>query len=159
MPLAIEYENDSVTENLKDTGDPLRATITKDSKNPQIKLYPMPVQANEDAGQIIRVRIQSYHTPIDNKGTGAEAILLRPTWYLWVTNKLAYEIGKGPVRRLDEAELNRFSNDANVLELQLSSRDGQYEAGKPPVTEPLDAFDVGNDRNSDDYSYIGRRNR
>lgn len=155
-PLHITWENDSVKENLTQTGDPLRATITKDAKNPQIKLYPMPVQLNEDQGEVMRIRIQSYHTPINSKGNGAEAILMRPTWYLWLTKRLAYEIGCGPVRRLDEAELTRLKSDADVLEIQLSSRDGQYESGKPPVTEPME-YNSEDVCNQNDYSYIGRR--
>jgi hypothetical protein len=157
QPLDIQYENDAVTENLTNTGDPCRATITKDAKNPRIKLYPMPVQANQDAGQIMRIRLQSYHTPINSHGNGGEALLLRPTWYLWITKRLAYEIGCGPVRRLDESELSRLTNDANILEIQLSSRDGQYESGKPPVTEPMD-YDCQT-TNGHDYSYVGRRYR
>lgn len=135
-PLEMIFENDSATENLEDTGQPDRVVITRDA-HPVLKVYPTPTSTEEDAGLVLRVRVQTYHTPIDHAGIGDEDLLLRPSWYLWVNNKLAYELGKGPVRRLQENELKRFQTDYMVLESALLARDGQYNSGKPPVTEPM----------------------
>lgn len=135
-PLEFEYESLSVQENLKDTGRPARATVTKD-RDMVLKVYPTPTQTEEDAGLIIRVRVQTYHEDIDNTGVADEDIRLRPSWYLWLTKRLGYEIGSGPVRRLSEGELKRLENDSKILENALLARDGQYASPRPPVTEPM----------------------
>ncbi len=135
-PLDFMYENDAVYEDLKETGRPTRATVTKD-KDMVLKVYPTPTQAQEDAGLIIRVRVQTYHDSIDKNGIADEDIRLRPSWYLWLIKKLAYEIGSGPVRRLSESELRRLDNDAMKLENQLLARDGKGTSPDIPVTEPM----------------------
>ena len=135
-PLDFQYESDAVRENLTDTGRPTRATVTKD-RDMVLKVYPTPTQTEEDAGLVIRVRVQTYHEDIDATGAGDEDIRLRPSWYLWLTKRLGYEIGSGPVRRLSEGELKRLEDDAMVLENALLARDGQYQSPSPPVTEPM----------------------
>lgn len=141
-PLDIEWENRSIIENLEQTGEPRRCVITKDVY-PTIKIYPTPLQAHEDAGMVLRVRIQTYHDNIDETGIADSDLLIRPSWYLWLTKRLAYEIGCGPVRRLVETELSRFKKDADDLETLLLARDGQYQSPKPPVTEPMPGYDIG----------------
>lgn len=135
-PLEMLFESEAVDENLTLTGQPCRVVITKD-KIPALKAYPAPTQENEDAGLLLRVRLQTYHAPIDPTGVADSDLLLRPGWYLWITKKLAYEIGCGPVRRLAEAELKRLKEDAEMLEEKLLARDGKYNSGKPPVTLPM----------------------
>lgn len=135
-PIDFQYESTSVAENLRQTGRPCRATVSKD-RDMILKVYPTPTQTEEDAGLVIRVRVQTYHDDIDPTGVADEDIRLRPSWYLWITKRLAYEIGCGPVRRLAEGELKRLSDDAKMLEDQLLARDGQYTSPKPPVTEPM----------------------
>lgn len=135
-PLEMMYESDGVTENLQNEGDPSRVVVTRDPI-PVLKLYPAPSQTNEDTGDVIRVRIQTYHPAINKDGTGSNDVLLRPTWYLWCTKRLSYELASGPVRRLPEGELNRIQADYERLESLLVARDGQYNSGKPPVTEPM----------------------
>lgn len=135
-PLTILTENESVLENLTDKGRPCRAVVTKDV-NPYLKIYPTPTQDDQDNGRVIRIRIQTYHPTIDAKGNGDEKLLLRPAWYLWLTKKLSYEIGSGPVRRLQEGELRRFENDCERLESLLVGRDGQNTHSTPPVTQPM----------------------
>ncbi len=138
-PLDLEYSSTSVAENLARTGVPLRATVKMDSElvNGTISVYPMPTQTEQDAGYKLRVRIQTFHAPIDETGAGDENLKLRPSWYLWVTKRLAYEIGSGPVRRLAEGELARIDSDAGRLENALLARDGQQISPGPPVTEPM----------------------
>lgn len=135
-PLDFEYENDVLLENLQDTGEPQRATVTKD-RDPVLKVFPTPTQTEEDAGLILRLRVQTYHPDINPLGIGDEDLLLRPAWYLWITKRTAYEIGCGPVRRLSEGELKRLEDDAMKLENQLLARDGKEAGPQPPVTEPV----------------------
>jgi len=135
-PLTIMYESQGAEENLKDTGAPKRAVITR-AVEPVLKVYPMPVQSNVDAGQVLRVRFQTYHDPIDSSGAADSDLRLRPSWYLWCTKALAYELGCGPVRRLTEAELNRLRDDAMVLKNRLMGRDGQYNSSQPPIQDPM----------------------
>lgn len=135
-PLEMLYEGDGVKENLTDRGAPSRVVITRDPI-PVLKLFPAPTQSNEDSGDVIRIRIQTYHPAINKDGTGSNDVLLRPTWYLWCTKRLSYELASGPVRRLPEGELNRIQADYERLESLLVARDGQYNSGKPPVTEPM----------------------
>jgi len=135
-PIDFQYESTAVQENLKDTGRPSRATVTKD-RDMVLKVYPLPTQTEEDAGLVIRVRVQTYHETIDPSTVADEDIRLRPSWYLWLTKRLAYEIGCGPVRRLSEGELKRLSDDAGMLEDSLIARDGQYASPSPPVTDPV----------------------
>lgn len=136
-PLDLQYESQAVNENLSRTGRPSRAMVTKD-RDMVLKVYPTPTQVEADMGLVIRVRVQTYHDSIDPTGVGDEDVRLRPSWYLWVTKRLAYEIGCGPVRRLAEGELKRLQDDAGTLESQLLARDGQYTSPRPPVTEPMD---------------------
>lgn len=135
-PIEFEFESTAVSENLTQTGRPSRATVTKDT-DMVLKVYPTPTQVEEDAGLILRVRVQTYHEDIDPEGTADVDIRLRPSWYLWLTKRLAYEIGSGPVRRLSEGELKRIEDDSTKLENALLARDGQYAAPKPPITEPM----------------------
>lgn len=135
-PINFQYENDALLENLQNTGVPHRVTITKD-KDMKMKLYPMPTQVQEDAGLIVRVRVQTWHDKIDNSGMADEDLKLRPSWYLWLTKRLAYEIGCGPVRRLAESELDRLQNDMQMMADLLYARDGQYQGPVPPVQDPV----------------------
>jgi len=151
-PLEIEYHSTSVAENLTKNGRPLRATVKmdQDAVNGTLSVYPNPTQVEQDAGLILRVRIETFHAPIDETGAGDENLKLRPSWYLWITKKLAYEIGGGPVRRVAEGELARFKADAMELENALLARD--VISPCPPVTEPV-ACSV------DDYDFHGPANR
>jgi hypothetical protein len=134
--LDFVYEDDAVLENLSATGRPSRVSVTKD-REMMLKVYPTPTQVEQDAGLVIRVRVQTYHDTIDDEGIADEDINLRPAWYLWLTKRLAYEIGCGPVRRLAEGELKRLEDDAHKLENALLARDGQYSSPRMPVTEPM----------------------
>ena len=157
-PIDFQYESTSVAENLSETGRPTRATVTKDS-DMVLKVYPTPTQIEEDAGLIIRVRVQTYHEDIDITGVGDETIRLRPAWYLWLTKRLAKEIGSGPVRRLSKGELDDLKEDAKEMENALLARDGQYASPSPPVTEPM-AVSVDTDLSGfTDYRPLGRGNR
>ena len=139
-PLDMLWESDSVNEDLTDTGTPKRVVITKDVL-PKLKVYPEPTQSNEDAGEKLRLRLQTYHDAIDHTGAANSDLLVRPSWYLWLTERLAYAIGKGPVRRLASTELKELKDDWMMMEGQLLARDGQYNSGKPPVTEPIEGWD------------------
>jgi len=154
-PLEFMYEGDAVYEDLTETGRPSRATVTKD-KDMVLKVYPTPTQIQEDAGIVIRVRVQTYHESIDPSGVADEDIRLRPSWYLWLTKRLAYEIGTGPVRRLGENELRRLENNAEKLENALLARDGKGTSPSPPVTEPM-AGSVGLYPDVSGYNYYGSR--
>lgn len=136
-PIDFQYESQSVAENLSRTGRPERATVTKD-RDMVLKVYPTPTQVEADAGLIIRVRVQTYHENIDDEGIADEDIRLRPSWYLWLTKRLGYEIGSGPVRRLSAGELKSLKEDAKEMEDALLARDGKYSSPTPPVTGPMD---------------------
>lgn len=135
-PIDFQYENTALSENLQQTGRPCRASVTKD-RDMVLKVYPTPTQTEEDAGLVIRVRVQTYHENIDETGVGDEDIRLRPSWYLWLTKRLAAEIGSGPVRRLAQSELKDLREDAKMMENALLARDGQQQSPSPPVTEPM----------------------
>jgi len=156
-PLDFMYESTSMIENLNDTGRPNRATVTKD-KDMVLKVYPTPTQVEQDAGLILRIRVQTYHEKIDEDGIADEDIRLRPTWYLWLVKRLAYEIGCGPVRRLSEGELKRLEDDATKFENALLARDGKEKGSTPPVTEPM-AGSVDMDYGRSGYRSKGRGNR
>jgi len=136
-PLTIISEKDTVFKNLKENGTPHSAAITRDVK-PILKVYPNPTSSDEDAGSVIRIRVQSFHSTIDPEGTNETNIMLRPSWYLWLAYRLAYEIGGGPVRRLPESELTRIQRDYQLMETQLYARDGQYNTSQPPITRPVE---------------------
>lgn len=135
-PIHMLFENEAILENLNDTGRTRRAMVTKDVF-PVLKLYPAPTIEDENAGRIIRIRIQTYQPAIDDTGNGKEKMLVRPSWYLWMTKKLSYEIGSGPVRRLADSELKRLEMDADKIESLLLARDGLNNSARPPVTEPM----------------------
>lgn len=136
-PLSVFlWENEIVLQNLSDTGRPSCVVFTKDAA-PEMRVYPMPTQVEQDAGLKIRIRAQVMHSKIDLSPSMATALLLRPTWYLWLTKRLAYEIGSGPVRALGEGELKRYKDDAEELESMLLGHDGKYNSRLPPVTEPM----------------------
>lgn len=136
-PLDIISEKDAVFKNIKENATPYSAAITKDVK-PVLKVYPTPTQSDEESGAVFRLRIQSFHKGIDPAGTNDTEISLRPSWYLWLTYRLSYEIGGGPVRRLPSSELRDIKNDYMMLETQLYARDGQYNTATPPVTKPVE---------------------
>lgn len=151
-PLSLEYNSDSVGENLARTGRPSRATVSLNEEvvNGTLRVFPTPTQVEQDAGYLLRVRVETFHAPIDETGAADESLKLRPSWYLWATKKLSYEIGSGPVRRLAEGELARLDSDASRLENALLARDIQQISPGPPVTEPM-ALSV-----DDDPSYVRR---
>ena len=135
-PLDMMYENVAVEENLSDIGTPDRVVITKDAR-PMLRVFPTPQSFDVDAGRVVRIRIQTYQSNIDETGVAGEDVFLRPAWYLWCNNRLSYEIGKGPVRRLMDKELDRLQKDYEKLETALLARDGQYNSSRPPLTEPM----------------------
>lgn len=155
-PLPLIWEDQANFENLEQTGAPQRVCATRDL-DPYLKVYPKPTQTEEDAGLTLRVRIQTLHEDIDNTGTGDADIRLRPSWYLMLIKKLSYEIGMGPVRRLPEGELKRLQDDADRLENQLLARDGQYNTGSPPSTEPMAGWDADMDNCAPSSNGYSRR--
>jgi len=163
-PLDMIFESDSAHENLSRTGSPVRAVLTKET-DPVLKVYPTPVQSSVDAGEVLRIRYQSYHTTIDPTGVADSDLKLRPAWYLWITKRLAFEIGSGPVRKLGERELGQLERSADQMENKLLARDGKNNSVMPPVTEPYGHSSITYD-NKDDLNLIGssprgytRRNR
>jgi hypothetical protein len=138
-PIDLEYQSTAARENLAKTGRPERGTVkmATDNVNGTLSVYPTPTQVEQDAGLTLRLRIQTFHAAIDETGAGDENINLRPSWYLWATKRLAYEIGSGPVRRLAQSELQMLDSDAIKLENALLARDGQQISPGPPVTEPV----------------------
>jgi hypothetical protein len=137
VPLDMMYENDEVLENLTQTGTTQRVIITR-GVEPVLKAYPTPTQTEEDAGVVLRVRLQGFHPAIDPTGVAGSNINLRPSWYLMLIKRLAYEIGSGPVRRLAEGELRRLDDDAGKLQDGLLARDGMNNAKSPPITDPVE---------------------
>lgn len=139
-PLDLEYRSRAVGENLTSTGRPQRATVNReeDVSDGTLAIFPTPTQTEVDAGLKLRVRVQTFHKSIREDGTGDQDIKIRPSWYLWATKALGYEIGSGPVRRLSEGELKRLGEDAVSMENALLARDGQNVSPKPPVTESND---------------------
>ncbi len=135
-PLEIVYESKALEENLVNVSTPSRAMATR-TVDPVLRVFPAPAAQHVQAGKVFRVRIQTFHTKIESQGNGDTELLLRPSWYLWLTKKLSYEIGGGPVRRLPDYELKRFEMDADKLENLLLSRDGKGSSPSPPVTEPM----------------------
>lgn len=139
-PLELIYQSEAAGENLGRTGRPERATVThsENVRDGILSVYPMPTQVEEDAGLVLRVRVETFHDSLDVNGVGDEDVKLRPSWYLWITKRLGYEIGSGPVRRLAEGELKRLEDDAMKLENALLARDGQNISSRPPTTESND---------------------
>ena len=140
-PVDMLFESEAALENLAQTGHTCRAVVTKDA-DPYLKIYPKPVQLNVDAGEILRVRFQTYHSTIDPTGVADTDINLRPAWYLWITKRLSFEIGSGPVRKLGERELGQLESAADRMENQLLARDGKNTSKGPPVTEPYGGASV-----------------
>lgn len=134
IPLDQIFESQAAGENLTATGTPSRFVVTTDG-NGVMRMFPTPTQADEDAGRVVRVRVQTFHEKIDAKGTGDIDIRLRPSWYLWAVKRLSYEIGSGAVRRLADNELQRLQRDAKELEDLLLARGGN--GAQPPVQEPV----------------------
>lgn len=140
-PIEIKYESDFPKENLKEDGTPKRVYISRDPI-PTLQFFPTPTQEDEDNGKVIRLRIQTYQEAIDLTGVGDVDLKIRPSWYLWLTKRLAYEIGAGPVRRLAEGELKRLQEDAERISSLLLARAGSINGPRPPVTDPMDCIDV-----------------
>lgn len=136
-PATMLWEEEAAEKDLNQKGSPCSVVVTRDIY-PQIKVYPEPVQADVDNGRVLRLRLQTYAEAIDYTGIADSDPGLRPGWYLWASNALAYEIGNGPVRRLNEDELTRIQKDANTGWADLLARDGLNNTGSPPVTEPFD---------------------
>lgn len=142
-PLDLLYGSQAAEENLTDTGQPTRATVKYEGSDAAartsgtLSVYPEPTDTEEDAGLVLRVRVQTFHDKIEEDGTGDHDVRLRPSWYLWATKRLGYEIGSGPVRRLSEGELKRLEDDTTKLENALLARDGQQISPGPPVTDPV----------------------
>lgn len=138
-PLDMLFEDEADGENLSDTGTPDRVIVTRELR-PRLRVFPTPTQSNEDNGDLLRVRIQTFHEEIDITGAADSELNLRPSWFLWAIKRLSYEIGSGPVRRLSNSELDRIQTDYFLLENSLMARDGQENSGRPPVTEPIAGY-------------------
>lgn len=116
------------------TGDPT-AVYIDGTNDPYLNVYPAP-DASLAAGTYgIRLHCQTYATKITPQGTGGVNINIRPAWYLFITNKLSYELGKGAIRRLDERELQRFQQDYMRGEADLIGFDGSQNDGLRTTTE------------------------
>lgn len=135
-PLTILFEDEGMAEDLKATSRPNRIVVTRDL-SPAIKCFPVPTIDDYNAGRKIRIRVQTFHHKIASSGTTDVDLLIRPSWYLWMTKKLAYELGGGPIRKLEDSERKVLAAEIQELEGALISYDGRYNKGKPPVTEPM----------------------
>lgn len=132
---------DSVTERGWDlldhssTGDPLRTFVDR-TNDPYLHINPMPGTDYETGTRSVKLQIQSFATKITREGTGGVNINFRPTWYLYLTNKLSYELGKGAIRRLTDGELERYQKDYMMSEANLISGDGGQVTGLDSCTQP-----------------------
>lgn len=116
-------------------GDPQRTFVDR-TNDPYLNVNPMPGSDYVAGTRAIRLQIQSFATRITSQGTGGVNINFRPTWYLFLTNKLSYELGKGAIRRLPEAELDRYQKDYMISEMNLISGDGAQITGLDSCTQP-----------------------
>ena len=132
-PLVQLFESAAAGENLTRRGCPERFSVTRDG-NGVLRVFPAPTQVEEDAGIVLRVRVQTFHEAIDGSNTGDVDIKLRPSWYMWAVKRLSYEIGSGAVRRLAESELQRLQKDAKDIEDLLLGRSNTVS---PPIQEPV----------------------
>lgn len=108
-------------------GEPRVAHIDR-LRDKTVSIYPV-VAAS---GYTLRIEAQLY-SPSYSPDTNPDAEVRHgfgPEWQLWLITALAAEIGDGPVRRLQPAEVDRMRNTAARLLVDLS------EANTETVSQP-----------------------
>lgn len=117
------------------TGDPSETFIDR-TNDTYLNIFPSVSPTLEDGKFSVKVQIQSFATKITQQGTGGVNINFRPTWYLYLINKLSYELGKGSIRRLPRDELEMYQKDFMLAEPNLISGDVAQITGLDSCTQP-----------------------
>lgn len=108
--------------------------------DPVMRVYPVP-SANEDGWNIVltvqtfsptvRPRNVNRDTALTNQPTG-----LRPSWQLWAVERLASICGDGPVRKLPDATIARWTAQAARYEAELMAFENREHDNVPPFQQP-----------------------
>lgn len=119
---------------LTNQGLPEKLNIDK-GFSPIMQVWPLLGATIPDGTYSILLQIQTFATQIQTKGIGASPIDLRPTYYLWAINRLAYELGTGTLRYLPAEQLNRLQKDYQTQQTLLQGFDAN-ENTTQICTEP-----------------------
>ncbi|WP_341702623.1 hypothetical protein [Ferrovibrio sp.] len=126
-PLTIfDYQTYNQVTNKQDAGDPTGVYIER-LNSPVLYTYPT---ATFDTGlgesRIIELNIQSFAnsvaadratTRIQSEGSLQHG--LRASWQRWAINRLARDLGDGPIRNLPSGRLDRLNDQAMLSEKKL----------------------------------------
>lgn len=133
-PLDIVTEKKFFEHDLHCTGLPCRLNVDK-GVSPIMQINPILGADVADGTYSVLIQIQTFATQILLKGIGAKPIDLRPTYYLWAINRLAYELGTGTLRYLPETQLSRLQKDYQTQQTLLEGYDAN-ENSTETCTEP-----------------------
>lgn len=126
----------------EETGVPTHIYMSKNVSFPNFYLWPKLPTDTSNTEYKARIRYQTF--PMADLNTGGfnteNVIRLRQGWYLWASTALAYIIGRGSVRRLDENELNRLEKDTDKYRVKLESFGGQERHDLSDNVQPLEDY-------------------
>jgi hypothetical protein len=121
------------------TGTPKIAYVDR-LPSPTLRIYPTPASSDPNTYTLMLV-VQRYApnvapTPVSgvqanvNKLTG-----FRQAWQRWLVAQLAHDLGSGPIKKLPEPSLTRFSAMAAQAKSDLLAFENREHETTPPICE------------------------
>ena len=121
------------TEHRTDPGRPTSGHIERRDA-PRLFVFPIP-----EATELGKVELVGTLYGADiAQARGKTAHGLPVSWQLWLTYELAYHIGTGPVRRLQQGTSEAIRRDANDMRRQLDAFQNREQVNRPRFTRPYD---------------------
>lgn len=106
------------------------------SMSPLVHVWPVLGPQVPDNTYNLQLHVQHFFSPVDTKtGLKKQIWKLRPSWYIWAINRLAYHLGTGTIRRLPKSETDDFKRDYEEAQELLNGFDND-QTDNHPFTEP-----------------------
>lgn len=97
-----------------------------------LKMYTWPVLGAGVTGATVELTVQTFAP--DFRGNGQKATGFRAAWQKWAINKNAYNVGRGPVRRLPRSETADLKKDAEDSLMKLNAFENRQHTSRPRQT-------------------------
>jgi len=121
------------------SGTPCLVYIDREN-DPDMRVYPIPGE-NEDGWKII-LTVQTFSPTVKPRNVNRDTALtnqptgLRAPWQLWAVERLAAIIGDGPVIKLPDPTIQRWTAQAALYERDLMSFENREHDSVPPFQQP-----------------------
>ncbi len=125
--------------NLAETGVPTRVYIDRLAR-PTLQIFPTPATTDSTVWALKLVG-QKYAPNVAPGGvtgvtpSGTSLHELGVSWQRWLILQLSHDLGSGPIHKLPETSLNRFSAGATLAKARLLAFENRQHENSDPICE------------------------